>query len=388
ATAARHLHHRQQPMLHRTEKPVAPMSLTRERVGGGLQFALLLILFVTFFGVLLASVFELFRFADFLLRQEWTWGWPLLGQASLMFVVGVVVVRIAWWLSLAILGLVTRKYEPDDLLLDTIPLDPMECPDLYDRVDEICRRVKSPRPDEIRLNPLPQCYVVEQRRFSLSTKRSLTLVVGLPQILVFTMAELRVILVHEMAHFGSGDTTLTVFLFRFVESLRRSLLQLHRKWWHWVDPFYWVFALFYAALYRVALPLQRRLELRADRISAALCGGDLAAHTLLKDWFLDGQFDEAVAVWRSPETIAATRANVFQLFADRWRELSPDAEQYLAERLAEQRLRPDDDPHPSTRDRLAIMRQFPPVDSHDGQPALTLLPRHQELERAAAELLE
>lgn len=374
-------------LVARISKLVARARPIRDCVVSVAQFILLLILFVTFFGGLIASVFELFRFVDFLLVQEWSWGWRLLGHAGLMLVVGVVVFRIAWWLALAILGLVTRKYDEADFLRDTLPLDRTQHAALYDQVDSVCRAVKAPRPDQIRLNPLPQCFVIEQRRFSLSTRRSLTLVVGLPQILVFTLAELRVVLVHEMAHFGNRDTTLIVFLFRFVESLRLAMIQMRQRWWHWIDPLYGFFAVFVATLQSVAAPLQRRLELRADRISAEICGGELAAHTLLKDWFLDGQFDEAVEVWTNQARAASARANVFQLFADRWRDLSPDAEQYLAQRLAQEPPLTAADTHPSTHDRLALLRQFPPVDSHDRKPAVALLADQKELERAAAELL-
>ena len=374
-------------MNDRIEKLAAQNTPTRDRVAGVFQLAALVTLFVAFFGGLLASVFELFRFVDFLLLQDWTWGWRLFGRASLMFVVGVVVIRISWWLSLAILGLVTRKYDSPAYASDTILLDRQEHSTLHDRVDDICQQVKAPRPNQIRLNPLPQCFVIEERRFSFSTKRSLTLVLGLPQMLVFTMAELRVVLVHEMAHFGNSDTTLIVFLFRFVESLRLALSELRQRWWHRIDPLYWFFSTFYAALHFVAMPIQRRIELRADRISAALCGGDLAAHTLLKDWFIDGQFDEAAKVWCEHETESPARVNVFQLFMDRWRELSPDAEQYLVERFAQERRLPESDTHPTNHDRLTLMGQYPAVEFRDGRPALALLPDHKDLELEAAMLL-
>ncbi len=370
------------------KKPDAKSGPARERIGSLLRFAWLLALFVLFFGILLGGLFELFRFVDLLL-QEWEWGWSVVGRAGLMFVIGVVAIRVSWWLALAILGLVTRKYDLVGFLDSTILLDRTEYAAFYDRVDEICRQVRAPHPDQIRLNPWPQCYVIEQRSFSLATQRRLTLVVGLPQMLVFTTCELRVVLTHEMAHFGNRDTTLTVFLFRFVESLRLALAQLRQHWWHRVDPLYWFFAAFYATLHRVAVPVQRRLELHADRTSAALCGGELAAHTLLKNWFLDGQFEEAVEIWTAQSHAAPARVNinVFQLFADRWRELSPDAEQYLAERLAQEPLLADSDTHPTTHARLALLREYPAVELHDGKPALALLPNHQALQRQAAEML-
>ena len=68
--------------------------------------------------------------------------------------------------------------------------------------------------------------MIEERRFAIRTRRHLTLVIGLPHLLVLELAELKVILVHEMAHSGGGDTTLTVFLFRFVESLRVAVDEL------------------------------------------------------------------------------------------------------------------------------------------------------------------
>lgn len=361
-------------------------------VVGVFQLALLAALFVAFFAALLASVFELFRFADLILMQEWTWGGALIARASLMLIVAVVVIRVALWLARSILGLVTRKYDGLATLLDeSVPLDASDCSALYDQVHQICRQLDAPRPDQIRLSPLPECFVVEDRRFSLATQRSLILVLGLPQMLVFTMGELRVVLVHEMVHLGRRDTTLTVFLFRFVDSIQRALDALSARWWHRVDPLYWFFAAFHWALGLVVGPIQRRTEARADRASAELCGGELAAHTLLKDWFVDGQFDETLRSWSDRAADQDTgdsslRANLYRLFADRWRELSADAEQYLADRLQDQ---PDSafDPHPAMRNRLAMMRQFPAVDGQETKRAVELLPDVNRLELEAARLL-
>ena len=185
----------------------------------------------------------------------------------LILVLAIIVGRIAWRLTLVILGMVTSKYELWPGEYTPLLLDPDAASLLHDTVADVCRSMGNTRPDEIRVSPVPECYVLEQRQFGIRPQRCLTLVLGLPELMVMTVAELRMVIAHEMVHFRGGDTTVTVFLFRFLESLRRAIEPMARCWWRWIDPIYWLFAGFYRMVSRFAQPIQWRQERNADMVS-------------------------------------------------------------------------------------------------------------------------
>src|SRR5690606_27425297 len=117
-------------------------------------------------------------------------------------------------------GLVTQQHDDAPERLIGAVLSREHHPELYAAVAEVGELVRSPAPDEIRLSYRAECFALEQRSFGLSTDRSLTLVIGLPQLEVLTLNELKVIVAHELAHFGGGDTRLGVFVFRFLKALQ------------------------------------------------------------------------------------------------------------------------------------------------------------------------
>ena len=210
----------------------------------------------------------------------------------------------------------------------------------------------------------------------------MTLVLGLPQFLALSMWELRIIVAHEMVHFRTRHTTIVVFLFRFLESLSRAVEPLQRRWWRWADPIYWMFSAFHHLVWRLSAPIERRQELRADAVSAALYGGELAVRTLLKDWLLANQFESEVSDYR--RTLAAGSRtplpNLYRFFEERWREYSPESQEYLERRLVEEDPETADAARPSLGTRIALLRSFPPQPQPEPRLAAHLLPRLAELE--------
>jgi Zn-dependent protease with chaperone function len=355
---------------------------------------LLLLLFVGFFGLLIGVYFFLFDLIDVLLDQQWQWGTQLIGRALAVFILAVLAFRLARWLALCILGLVTERYDSPELERFTIGLDRDTYSALHEVVADVCRLTNAPEPDAIRLGADAECYVIEERRFALRTKHRFTLVLGLPQLLVLSLSELRVILTHEMAHLGA-DTRLSVFAYRFTESLRIALDQLRARWWSRFDPLYWFFAGFSQIVIRVAAPAQRRRELRADAISAEAYGGTLASHTLLKEWLIENQFEQvleelsAAADTDQPLPRDGTNIsppNVYRVFVDRWRDFSRDGEAYLAQRLDQVEDWNMFDSHPTMRSRIKLMRDYPEVAIDSDRPAGQLLPDIESLEQRLCQM--
>lgn len=348
-------------------------------------FVLLYGLIAIFFGILIAAVFELFRLVDFLLAPPWEWGMSSLGRGLAVLLIGLFLARVAWRLSVALLGILTPKFDPPPLDNAPVVLDADNDSAFFDIVADICRLVGAPLPDEVRISYTAECYVAEQREFAFRPRRRLSLVLGLPQLLVLTVDELKVIIVHELAHFRTRDTTIVVFLFRFAESLRKALVVLRTRPYRFVDPLYWLFAAAYQFVLRLGEPIQRQQELNADEVSAAVYGGELAVHTLLKDWLLVNQFVTAVeeyipAVGRGEMSGQGT---VFRFFEDRWQDFSDAAREYLERRLVEEEPGEESGARPTMKTRIARMRAYPPKATPGTRPASQLLP---DLPRIAEEL--
>ncbi len=354
--------------------------------------------------VLIAAYFALLIFtARWLTHTAWlVRGWsPPAEEISLLTAVVVrtalysslllLFVRVVWSLWQVLYGLVTAKH--DDATrqnLEGVPLPPDEGAPVHELAKEVGLQVGAPPPDAIYISEHPDCYAVELRRFGLRTRRRLILVLGLPQLEVLTVEELKSILAHELAHFR-GDTRLALFAFRFFESLRTSTDALRDRWWRWIDPIYWFSKAYIQLFFFCSNPLRRRQELHADCWSAAVYGGRLAARTLLKDLQVGAQFESTLTSFKAdPQATPHERpGNVFRWFRVSWRELTPNGYDYLRRRLEAEEQASFWDSHPTIKERLEVMRRyhdredFPadePSRGSDMRPAHQLLPNLTALE--------
>jgi Zn-dependent protease with chaperone function len=373
---------------HHTPAEVGSNGLLRGGSGWGrLEWhavgALVLVfgLIAAFFGILMAVVFELFRFVDFLLSPPWRLDPGTFCRAATIGLICVFLGHVAWRLSVALLGVLTPKYDAPPLDNAPVVLARGENSGLYALVEEVCRQVSAPRPDEIRVSFAAECYVAEQRVFSVRPQRRLTLVLGLPQLLIVSGNQLRCIIAHEMAHFRSRDTTVVVFLFRFTESLRRARSDLQQSTWRAADPIYWLFAVAHRCMLRVAQPIQRAQELHADAVSAAVYGGELAVQTLLTDWLLANQFEAAVQEYTVAVANGQVSAdvNLFWFFKDRWHAFSAAGRDYLERRLAEEEAGLPGSDRPTFTRRFGRMRTFPAKPLAESPPASELLSNLPEM---------
>ncbi len=294
-----------------------------------------------------------------------------------------------WCLWQTIRGLVTPLWETHDHDGDIL-LEVGDYGLLYQVVADVALRVEAPIPDEIRVTHMPECYVTECRVFSIAPARKLVLVLGMPQLTVFTLDELQVTLAHEFAHFRRGDTRTGVFAQRFLNALRWTWHELGRRPCWWLNPL-WLYARLYAILFMVvSSPIRRAQELHADDLSARVFGGELAAQTLLKEWLIAHQFDAAVATYRTQvanDDPCADVPNVFQWFGDAWRELSPAGQEYLMRRLAEVEAPTFWDSHPSTSSRIGVMRRHPQLHATCGIRVSDLIPDFEGLQARLARRL-
>lgn len=322
-------------------------------------YGLLVFSLAPIFYALIASLFfagldiswRMFRGA---FTEDWVWQ-KLSALALLLFTV-----RVGVFLFSGLRGLVTPLQDPEVRPRAGILLARNDSPDLFGVVEEVRARVRSPAPDEIWLSGRPDCFAVELRWFAISTHRRLLLVIGLPHLAVLSIAELKSLLAHELAHFGGGDTRFGVFLYRFVKHLEAFLNKRQDRSWRWCDPIYWSCLIWYWVCRRLHAPIARFHELRSDAASAAAYGGELAARTLLKEWQLGFQFDSAVASFEVNNRAGphGERMDLFTWFSSHWLEYSPEGYSYLEQRLIESEQPSFWDSHPTIERRLEVMRQY------------------------------
>lgn len=350
---------------------------------------LLILLMLVYFGVLILVAGELLRWTVQLVRASW----PLSLQ-SCFFLAAAIFLALLLARTIAFIvagtrGTVTTIHDEVPEAREGLLVSPEQHPQLYRLVEDVGRRVGSPIPDEIRINYRAECYIVELRRFRLSADRRLILVLGLPHLLVLNESELGVILGHELAHFGRGDTRFTVFISRFLTTLQRFIDSMSQRWWKWVNPFYWFHWLYHRLFLFISSPYQRHLELRADRISASLYGGELAARTLLKDWLLSHQFMAAVASYDPAAASDNGRAgdNVFAWFEHKWHDFSEAGQDYLLARLEAEERPSFWDSHPTIAQRVQSMRAFSVTEIQPGRPARELLQNFPHLEQQLHDLI-
>ncbi|MCA9245653.1 MAG: M48 family metallopeptidase [Planctomycetales bacterium] len=332
-------------------------------------------LILIYFGLFVVVFSELLRLSWNLAASPWEIRPAMMLRIAMLaasIIVGVQIARRFWR---GIVGLVTNRYDRAPEAQVGVLLDREENAALYELVAEVGKLVDSPSPDEIRISHEPECFVAELRSFGVRTRRRLILVLGMPHLAVLNVSELSVILAHELAHFTGGDTTLGVFDYRFIETLRRALFEMRRTTVYWASPVYWYCRAFHRLFLFLSGPVQRYQELRADCLSAAAFGGKLAIDTLLNEWLLARQFEAAVVTFPMDAhgAPADDDQDVYTWFASQWRQFSLAGHDYLRRRLAEEERPSILDSHPTIQARIETMQYYPPRDLEDTRPVLQLI---------------
>lgn len=367
----------------------ADAAISNPRLTGSLLIDLyrifLFVLMVGYYAALVVAVINLGTFTLALFEVSLLAHPPLLALYGAFVLVSITLLcqmaRVLWK---GVLGLVTTMHDDEPAMLEGLALAKSDYPELYATVAEVARRVDAPLPDEIRVTSRGDGYVTERRHFSIAPARKLVLVLGLPHLSVLSVNELKVILAHELAHFRRGDTSLGVFVYRFLESLRVTIDDLSRRSSRWINPLYPFCALYFYLFLVLSAPIRRHQELRADCYSAAAYGGEFAAKTLIKEWLIAHQFDAAAASYNPSEVqaIDGQPLDVFTWFAaSTWRDLSPEGYIYLQRRLEEEERPSFWDAYPTMNVRMKTMRSFGGRPPAGRTPARRLFHNFRQLQR-------
>ena len=251
-----------------------------------------------------------------------------------------------------------------------------EAPLFFDTLEAIARQLGARPPDEVRLAFLPCCGVVAHHH-----KR--VLLVGLPLLQVLNRREFQAILAHEMAHLARGDATRVMDGLRFVEALGMALENPEGRSWGLLRGWGWICHRVGVA---IATPVARGQEARADRVSALIAGGGVAATALAKVALVQPLFREVLGRFHVDRP---DRPNVFATFRVFWGRLPAPLLDEMRLRLQVDQISPSDDPHPPLADRLATIQRFPDRTEtfSEGQPASSLVNDSEWLEEMLHEAL-
>jgi Zn-dependent protease with chaperone function len=253
--------------------------------------------------------------------------------------------------SLGGVHVVTEVRDPDGDLGPV--LSRADAPPLFAAVDDVARRLGVRPPGQIRLTYLPCCGVVAWGRSSRA------LILGLPLLRVLTLAELRAILAHELAHLARGDATRAARSARFVEALGQALDRAgdrpHGPLGSWART-----CRRWSA--RLIAPIARGQELRADRSAAAIAGGSAAAAALVKVAVVQPLFREVLELYDPTQPEAP---NLYAFFRAFWFRLSPEIHTEMRLSLLAKGAVTEDPAHPPLPDRIALVQSYP-------DPSLTL----------------
>ncbi len=355
-----------------TNEPVSRLA----RVPWVDAFSLCLVLpILTFYALVIATGLELFRAINSLLTGPWQVSFGSSLRMGAIFVVVAVVFQLSRLLVRGLRGLVTSEYDDNTEKNLGILLQPSDHPELYEIVSSVAQQTDAPMPDEIRITHQAECSVVELRKFAIRTQRRLVLVLGLPHLAVMSVTELKIILAHELAHFRSGDTTLGVFIYRFLETLRETQEAYRCHWSYRLNPLYWYCKIYFLAFLHLSSPIRRQQEFRADCISAEIFGSELATRTLLTEWLVAHQFEDSVNSFHHAVegNVQSTKENVFRWFTSHWHRFSAEGQDYLRQRLAEEEHSSLLDSHPTIAARIEAMGGFECRVNVDTRPAQELV---------------
>ena len=289
------------------------------------------------------------------------------GGATLLLLGGFVPVARGWMRDepagvLAAMGGVavsTPTSDPDAELGPTIAR--VDAPELFTEVADVARRLGAKPPEQVRLTYLPCCGVMAWRR-------SRGLVIGLPLLQVLTRAEMRAVLAHEMAHLARGDATGAAKSSRFVQGLALALDSAPRPS---RSPLRIWAKLCRKLADRLHAPIAWGQEARADRASASIAGGDVAASALVKVAAVQPLFREVLDAF-APD---ATEANLYAFFRDFWSRLPGPLFTAIRHKLLSDGSTSPDPAHPPLLDRIAAMQAYParPSSPLDAAPAALML---------------
>jgi Zn-dependent protease with chaperone function len=257
-------------------------------------------------------------------------------------------------------------------------LAPESQPEVFELVRGVATETAEEMPHEVYLVSDVNAFVMNRGGIAgLGSRRVMG--VGLPLLQALTASQLRAVVAHEFGHYAGGDLKLGAWIYKTRAAMARTIENLGRtsSWMH--KPFL-VYGNFYM---RVTQKIARAQEIAADRMAVRVAGARSHANALKA---VHGASAAYSAYWLNE--VVPVLSNGYQPpigagFAHFLRvEPVVKAMDSAVEQELESAAADPYDSHPSLKERLAAIGDFPDVSPlHGDAPATSLLRDLPRLER-------
>ncbi|MBX6748949.1 MAG: M48 family metallopeptidase [Micromonosporaceae bacterium] len=182
---------------------------------------------------------------------------------------GYVTIAVAVGILAALWRVIRARPEPPSGL----PVSPQQAPELWGIVTELAAQLKTRRPDQILLVPDVNAAVTEDARLLGLLGGRRTLLLGVPLLQAFSVAQLRSVLAHELGHYSGSHTRLGPITYRGRIAIIGTVANLS-------GFIAWLFKVYARIYLLVEAAVSRRQELEADRASVQVAGREAAQSAL------------------------------------------------------------------------------------------------------------
>lgn len=266
-------------------------------------------------------------------------------------------------------------------------LDPRRHPNLHGVIERLCKRLRTRVPETCLLTPFEHTGIGDLTfadADGVVHRGVRTLMLGAAHVVHTRADEFVTILCHEIAHTATGDTWMSRLSNRLHASLQMQVeLQDRRNtqehgWLHFfltllLMSYYYVFARLYCRDHRYR-------ELRADRISAEVCGPQNVRRALIKV-HLVGYLPELSIerLWAEYCQNDRDVANLYAEYRQRWENLSQERQEAAESEMFMARTSPWHS-HPALADRIRNLRGVEAKELQMDHPATKLFRQWEALE--------
>jgi Zn-dependent protease with chaperone function len=232
-----------------------------------------------------------------------------------------------------------------------------EAPALYQRLDELRRRLKGPAIHKVLLVDEINAAIVQHPRFGLLGWEHNVLILGLPLLQSLGEGEAMAVLAHEYGHLSGYHGRLGGFIYRFRAAWSR-LQQLSGQWTDWGSRLIARLFRWYAPYFNAyTFVLARQNEYVADQTAVEIAGRQNAANALIRT-SITSQFADAT-FWPSIERRIVIEPEPPGDRSAFWEQaLRSDLDSQQRARfldVARQRQTDHMNTHPALKDRLAAI---------------------------------
>jgi len=273
-----------------------------------------------------------------------------------------------------------------------IPKTSADCPQVYQVLTEVAKRVDTEPVDEVYLAPGSSIGVHQEGRgpFGVLGVKRRVLTLGLSTMHFLTVSELKAILAHEYAHFSHRDTFYSRFIYQVHLSIEHALGGMADAIGklNYVNPFYWFLWLYYKAYSLLAAGHSRSREFLADRMASSLYGADVFTSALTKVC-TDGTLFEMTIYDNISRLLEEDKGfvNMYEAFRSfRNEQLNEQEREELYQKLLDEKGSLFAS-HPTFGERVEAIATMPRAEQTDTTSALQLFPNPEEIEKELTDFL-